>query len=46
MLFEPRSPATRANAGIADQAEAELDIDALVGKALAARDAKVLELPD
>ena len=46
VLFEPRSPATRANAGIADQAESELDIDALVGKALAAREAKVLELPD
>ena len=46
VLFEPRSPATRANPGIADHAEAELDIDALVGKALAARETRVLELPD
>ena len=44
VLFEPRSPATRANAGIADQAEAELDLDALVGKALAGRETRVLEL--
>ena len=46
VLFEPRSPATRSNPGIADHGEAELDIDALVGKALAARETRALELPD
>ena len=45
VLFEPRSPATRSNPGIATQGEAELDIDALVGKALAARETRVVELP-
>ncbi|MBW3595340.1 MAG: tRNA 4-thiouridine(8) synthase ThiI [Actinobacteria bacterium] len=44
VLFEPRSPATRSNAGLAEQGEAELDIDALVGKALAGRETKVVEL--
>lgn len=44
VLFEPRSPATRANAGIAADAEAELDMDALVGKALAGRETRVVEL--
>jgi thiamine biosynthesis protein ThiI len=46
VLFEPRSPATRSNPGIADQGEAELDMDALVGKALAAREQTVVELQD
>ena len=46
VLFEPRSPATRSNAGIAAKGEAELDMDALVGKALAAREMKILELPE
>ncbi|HZA40983.1 MAG TPA: tRNA uracil 4-sulfurtransferase ThiI [Actinomycetota bacterium] len=46
VLFEPRSPATRATPGEADAAEAELDIDAMVGKALAGRETRVLELPD
>jgi thiamine biosynthesis protein ThiI len=46
VLFEPRSPATRSNPGIADQGEAELDMDALVGKALAARETRVVELSD
>lgn len=45
VLFEPRSPATRANPGIADHAENEVDIDALVGKALAARETLEMELP-
>jgi len=45
VLFEPRSPATRSNPGIARQGEAELDMDALVGKALAARETRVIELP-
>ncbi|HYI44867.1 MAG TPA: tRNA uracil 4-sulfurtransferase ThiI [Actinomycetota bacterium] len=46
VLFEPRSPATRANRHIAEQAESDLDIDALVGKALAGIETQVLELPD
>ena len=45
VLFEPRSPATRANPGVAEQAESELDIDALVGKALAARETLEIEAP-
>jgi len=46
VLFEPRSPATRATVADADAAEADLDIDAMVGKALAGREMRVLELPD
>lgn len=46
VLFAPRSPATRSNPHIADQGEAELDMDALVGKALAARELRIVELPD
>lgn len=46
VLFEPRSPATRSNPGIADKGEAELDLDALVGKALAARETRTVDLPD
>ena len=46
VLFEPRSPATRSNPGIAEAGEAELDMDALVGKALAARETRVMELPE
>ena len=46
VLFEPRSPATRSNPGVAERGEADLDMDALVGKALAARETRVLELPD
>jgi thiamine biosynthesis protein ThiI len=46
VLFEPRSPATRATPEEADAAEAELDIDAMVGKALVGRETRVLELPD
>ena len=44
VLFEPRSPATRSNPGIADHGEAELDLDGLVGKALAARETRLVEL--
>jgi tRNA uracil 4-sulfurtransferase len=46
VLFEPRSPATRANAGLAEAAEAELDMDALVGKALAGLETRTVELPE
>lgn len=46
VLFEPRSPATRSNAGVATGAESELDIDALVGKALAQRETREFELPE
>ena len=45
VLFEPRSPATRSNPGVAEKGEVELDMDALVGKALAARETRVVELP-
>lgn len=44
VLFEAREPATRARAADLDRAEAELDIDALVGKALAERETLVFEL--
>ncbi len=46
VLFEPRAPATRSDASHADAAEAELDLDALVGKALAGIETRVLELPE
>ncbi|MDP9068227.1 MAG: tRNA 4-thiouridine(8) synthase ThiI [Actinomycetota bacterium] len=45
VLFEPRSPATRAYAAQADKAEVSLDVEALVGKALADIETRVLELP-
>lgn len=44
VLFEPRSPATRAYPSQAEKAEENLDIDALVGKALAEIETRVLEL--
>ncbi|MFN2490975.1 MAG: tRNA uracil 4-sulfurtransferase ThiI [Actinomycetota bacterium] len=44
VLFEPRSPATRATVALAEQAEASLDIDGLVGKALAGIETRSLEL--
>jgi thiamine biosynthesis protein ThiI len=44
VLFEPRSPATRAAASDAQEAEAPVNLDALVGKALAGADTKVIEL--
>ncbi|HWL66160.1 MAG TPA: tRNA uracil 4-sulfurtransferase ThiI [Actinomycetota bacterium] len=45
VLFQPRSPATRANPGLAERAETELNVDALVGKALAGIETRILELP-
>jgi tRNA uracil 4-sulfurtransferase len=45
VLFEPRSPTTRANEPAAEQAEVDLDIDALTGKALAGIETRVVELP-
>lgn len=46
VLFSPRAPATRSNAEQAVRGEKDLDMDALVGKALAGREVRVLELPD
>jgi thiamine biosynthesis protein ThiI len=46
VLFEPRSPATRATVAEAEAAEADLDIDAMVGKALAGAETRIFELPD
>jgi tRNA uracil 4-sulfurtransferase len=45
VLFEPRRPATRSAAADAERAEASMDLDALIGKALAAADSQVVELP-
>ena len=45
VLFEPRSPTTRANEPAAEQAEVDLDVDALTGKALAGIETRVFELP-
>jgi thiamine biosynthesis protein ThiI len=44
VLFEPRSPATRANPRQAEHAERDLDMDALVGKALAGLETRELEI--
>ena len=46
VLFEPRAPATRAKPHHAEKAEQELDMDALVGKALAGIETTELELPE
>ena len=46
VLFSPRAPATRSDADRATDAEKDLDMDALVGKALAGRESRVFELPD
>lgn len=46
VLFSPRSPATRSDSSKATHAERELDMDALVGKALAGRETQVFELAD
>ncbi|MDQ4142158.1 MAG: tRNA 4-thiouridine(8) synthase ThiI [Actinomycetota bacterium] len=46
VLFEPRSPATRSTPEEALEAEHNLDVDALTGKALAELEMRVLELPD
>ncbi|MFN2389239.1 MAG: tRNA 4-thiouridine(8) synthase ThiI, partial [Actinomycetota bacterium] len=45
VLFEPRSPVTRATPEQTRRAEAELDMDALVGKALAGMETVRRELP-
>jgi tRNA uracil 4-sulfurtransferase len=46
VLFEAREPATRANVGIAEKAESELDIDALTARALEGVETQEFELPD
>jgi tRNA uracil 4-sulfurtransferase len=46
VLFEPRAPATRAKPRHAEKAEQELDMNAMVGKALAGVETRELELPD
>ncbi len=46
VLFEPRSPATKASVQEVLEAEAEIDVDAMVGKALAGIETRVFELPD
>jgi thiamine biosynthesis protein ThiI len=46
VLFSPRAPATRSDAGRATHAESDLDMDALVGKALAGTETRVFEIPD
>ena len=45
VLFQPRSPATRSTPSEAAEAEAAIDIDAAVGKALAGMETRVVELP-
>ena len=45
VLFEPRSPIIRSTPEMADKAEAGIDIDTLVGKALAGIETRCLELP-
>ena len=44
VLFEPRAPATRTRPEIAARAEAGLDVEALVGKALAGVETRSFEL--
>jgi tRNA uracil 4-sulfurtransferase len=46
VLFEPEAPATKTLPEDAARAERDLDMEALVGKALAAREEHVVELPD
>lgn len=45
VLFEPRSPSIRTRIQDADEAEKDLDIYALVGKALAGIETRKIELP-
>ncbi|MEA2487200.1 MAG: tRNA uracil 4-sulfurtransferase [Actinomycetota bacterium] len=45
VLFAPRSPATRTRPSDAATAEQDLDVSELVGKALAAVETRVIELP-
>jgi thiamine biosynthesis protein ThiI len=44
VLFEPRQPATRANPFVSARAEDELDMDAMVGKALVAIETTEIQL--
>ena len=46
VLFEPRAPATRSRPDQAMAAESNLDLDALVGKALAGIETRILELEE
>jgi thiamine biosynthesis protein ThiI len=46
VLFEPRAPATRTLPEEAARAERDLDMNGLVGKALAGREERVVELAD
>jgi thiamine biosynthesis protein ThiI len=46
VLFSPRAPATRSTADQAAKGEKDLDMEALVGKALAGIETRVFELPD
>lgn len=46
VLFEPRSPTTRAKLDLTERAESELDVEAMVGKALAGLDTRVFELSE
>ena len=46
VLFAPRSPATKSAPELATRSEQELDMDALVGKALAGQETREFELPD
>jgi thiamine biosynthesis protein ThiI len=45
VLFEPRRPATRSTPADAEAAEAGVDLEALVGKALAGATSQIVELP-
>ena len=45
VLFEPRAPATRATPAIAEEAERSVDVEGLVGKALAGAESRAFELP-
>jgi thiamine biosynthesis protein ThiI len=45
VLFEPRSPITRATQSAAERAEDDLDVDSLTGKALAGIETRLFELP-
>lgn len=46
VLFSPRAPATKSDAAGATKSERNLDMDALVGKALAGIETRVFELED
>ena len=46
VLFEPRAPVTRSTPEEAEDAERNLDVEALTGKALAGIETRVLELPE